>query len=117
MTFGWAVFLAVGALASAGCGSEEKTATNRDEAGNPTDRAFVEAMVPHHRSAVAMAKIARKRGTSQFVRQLADDIILTQNDEIATLRLEDEDLETAGVKRGNTAWPSIRWAWTTTRRC
>ena len=95
-----ALFLAMGVLASAGCDSDEGTVTAREEGGNPTDRAFVEAMVPHHRSAVAMAKVARKRGTSQFVRQLADDIILTQKDEIATLRLEDEDLGRAGVKRG-----------------
>ena len=91
--------LATAALALAGCGSDEGT-VGAKEGGNPTDRAFVEAMVPHHRSAVDMAKIAKKRGKSQFVKQLADDIIRSQNAEIATMRREDEGLEIAGVKTG-----------------
>ena len=94
-----AVFLFVGALAMLGCGSDEGTVGAKDE-GNPSDRAFVEAMVPHHRSAVEMAKIAQKSGKSQFVKQLANEIVRTQNAEIATMRREDEALEIGGVKIG-----------------
>ena len=91
--------VAAAALALAGCGSDEGTVGGED-GGNPTDRAFVAAMVPHHLSAVDMAKIAQKRGKSRFVQQLADDIIQAQNAEIATMRREDEGLEIAGVKTG-----------------
>jgi len=78
-----------GALALAGCGGDE---------GNGVDRAFVADMVPHHRSAVAMAEIATERGESPFVRALADDIVSSQRKEIATMRREDAGLAGAGVK-------------------
>lgn len=93
--------LAVGALALAGCGSDEgSTGGNGGKGGNGTDRAFVAGMVPHHRSAVEMAKIAQDRGKSQFVKELAANIIRTQNAEIATMRREDDGLEIAGIKPG-----------------
>ena len=93
------VLLAATALALAACGSDDGT-VGAEKGGNRTDRAFVAAMVPHHRSAVAMAKIARKRGKSRFVKQLADDIIRAQSTEIATMRREDEGLDIAGVEIG-----------------
>jgi uncharacterized protein (DUF305 family) len=54
-------------------------------------------MIPHHESAVEMAQIAQRRGSSAFVKQLAEDIVRTQNAEIATMRAADERLEDAGV--------------------
>ena len=48
-----------------------------------------------------MAKIAQKRATSAFVKQLADDIVRTQNEEIGLLRGEDKKLEAAGVAKGS----------------
>jgi uncharacterized protein (DUF305 family) len=91
------------ALAFAACGSDEDDAgsSRSKAAGNGTDRAFVAAMIPHHESAVDMAEIATKRGESEFVRKLADDVISTQNAEISTMRREDEVLDTAGVKLGS----------------
>ena len=47
-----------------------------------------------------MAEIAQERAESRFVRQLADDIVGTQNAEIETLRAEDAELEQAGVETG-----------------
>ncbi len=83
-------------LVAAGCGSsDDKTA-----AGNSTDRAFVAEMIPHHESAVDMAKVAEQRGTSPFVKQLAADIVRTQNEEISTMRSEDAELADAGVDVG-----------------
>ena len=79
------VLLAAGALIVGGCGddsSAEKGASNTT--GNAVDRAFVADMLPHHRSAVQMATIAKARGDSAFVTQLADEIVRTQNREIAT---------------------------------
>ena len=95
------VLLAVGSLALAGCGSDDDdSGSSSGPKGNGTDRAFVAAMIPHHESAVQMAEVAVQRGESEFVKNLADDIIRTQNEEITTMRREDEALDTAGVKAG-----------------
>ena len=68
--------LVVAAVLVAGCGdSDSSTDSGSGAAGNPVDRAFVADMIPHHEAAVAMAQIAQRRGTSEFVKQLADDII------------------------------------------
>ncbi|CAN5626959.1 DUF305 domain-containing protein [soil metagenome] len=99
--------IVAGTLMVAGCGGDDDSSgtSGSRAAGNGTDRAFVADMVPHHQSAVEMAKIAQERGKSTFVKQLASDIIKTQTDEIATLRSEDEGLETAGVKKGSLGVP------------
>jgi uncharacterized protein (DUF305 family) len=102
-----AVLVAV-SLAFAGCteeGSEDAGGTG-PTAGNPTDRAFVAEMIPHHESAVRMAEIGRVRGESPFVRQLAEDIIRTQKAEIAILRREDAPHAEAGVKKGSLRMPN-----------
>lgn len=95
--------LAVGtALLVAGCGdSANDNAGGAAKAGNPVDRAFVAQMIPHHESAVQMAKIAQRRGSSEFVKDLADDIVRTQAAEISTMRAADERLEAIGVKLGS----------------
>jgi len=67
-------------------------------AGNAFDRAFVAEMIPHHESAVDMARMARERGQSTFVRDLAEDIISSQAREIATMREIAERLDDLGVK-------------------
>ena len=91
--------LAAATIMAAACGGDD--GATEGPQGNPTDRAFVAEMVPHHRSAIEMAEIARERGESAFVKKLADDIITSQRAEIAALQREDEGLETAGVKRGS----------------
>lgn len=90
------VALLATALTAAACGSSKTSAT----AGNATDRAFVAEMIPHHTSAVAMARVAQARGSSTFVKQLSSDIIRTQTKEIDTMRVQDAKLEQAGVKIG-----------------
>lgn len=96
--------LAAGMLAFAGCGADDESARGAAE-GNGIDRAFVAAMVPHHRSAVEMAKIAQNLGQSRFVKRLAGNIIDTQNAEISTMLREDQGLENAGVRPGNHGMP------------
>src|SRR3954471_10948759 len=96
-----AALAAAAALAVAGCGSNQDTSsksTSVQTSGNGADRAFVAAMIPHHQSAVQMAEIAIQRGQSDFVRNLAEDIIRTQNAEITTMRREDAALAKAGIK-------------------
>ena len=86
-------------LAMAAC-SDESDGGPRSESGNGVDRAFVAAMIPHHQSAVEMAEMAQERGESRFVKQLADDIVGSQNIEIDTLRAQDAELEQAGIETG-----------------
>ena len=95
--------LAVGAtLLFAGCGDDDGSSGTRPAAsGNPVDRAFVADMIPHHESAVEMAKIAQDRGSSAFVTKLADDIVRTQNEEISAMRAADERLKSAGIAVGS----------------
>lgn len=90
------VALMATALAAAACGSSKDPAP----AGNATDRAFVSEMLPHHKSAVAMAQIAQTRGTTPFVKKLSSDIIRTQTEEITTMRSQDAGLAKRGVKVG-----------------
>lgn len=89
----------VAALA-AGCGSSSDSKKPAGAAGNPTDRAFVADMVPHHRSAVEMAAIAKSEATSPFVKTLAADISSTQKAEIAQMQRVDGKLADAGIKKG-----------------
>lgn len=95
-----------GALLVAGCGDSESSSDGSSAAaGNPVDRAFVADMIPHHESAVQMAQIAQRRGTSEFVKKLADDIVRTQNAEISTMRAADQRLKNAGVTKGSLGVP------------
>jgi uncharacterized protein (DUF305 family) len=99
-----AAFVVLGAVLIAGCG-DSSSSTSKTPAGNPVDRAFVAQMVPHHQSAVAMAKIAERRGFSAFVKQLADDIVRTQTVEISVMRHADHRLQSAGVTTGSLGVP------------
>jgi uncharacterized protein (DUF305 family) len=91
-----------GALLVTGCGDSDNSADNSSTAaGNPVDRAFVADMIPHHQDAVQMAQIAQRRGSSEFVKKLADDIVKTQNVEISTMRAADRRLKNAGVTKGS----------------
>jgi uncharacterized protein (DUF305 family) len=96
--------LAVGALVGAGCGDDTSTATSPQ--GTGVDRAFATEMVPHHKSAIAMARIAQRRGQSDFVKKLAEDIVTSQGKEVAVLQEEDRDLADAGVEKGSLGVPA-----------
>ena len=48
----------------------------------PFDRAFIDAMIPHHESAVSMAEVALSESEDRSVRVLAGDIIDAQQREI-----------------------------------
>lgn len=99
------VLAIAGALLLAACGGDDPQIStdggSSNQAGNGVDRAFAAAMIPHHESAIEMAKIAQKRGQSDFVRGLADDIVKTQQAEIGTLRAAETELADAGVEAGD----------------
>lgn len=54
---------------------------------------FVRGMIPHHRGAVAMAKIALEHSKNPEIRKLAEDIVRSQDAEIAVMEkfLKDRD--------------------------
>jgi uncharacterized protein (DUF305 family) len=54
--------------------------------GAEIDRAFIDMMVPHHQSAVEMAKLAQERGQHAEVKRLAEAIIASQQSEIDRMR-------------------------------
>ena len=51
------------------------------------DRDFVAMMVPHHQGAVDMAKAELKYGHNEQLRRLAQEIVVTQQQEISVMRL------------------------------
>ena len=50
------------------------------------DQAFIDMMVPHHESAIAMAELALERAEHDELRALADEIIAAQSQEIAQMK-------------------------------
>jgi uncharacterized protein (DUF305 family) len=61
-----------------------------DIAVKPTgdvDHDFVEMMVPHHQGAIDMAKAFSRYGHNEQLRRLAQEIVVTQQQEIVTMRL------------------------------
>ncbi len=116
----WALLCALLALTAAlltGCGSsDDDTSSASKPAGNPTDRAFVADMIPHHQSAVEMAAVAKTEATSMFVKDLAADITRTQNAEISEMQRVDAQLPRPGSRRGTSASTATRWTWTRARR-
>jgi uncharacterized protein (DUF305 family) len=53
---------------------------------NDMDRHFIEAMIPHHEDAVAMAKLALTKAEHEEIRLLAENIIDNQTREINDMR-------------------------------
>lgn len=52
----------------------------------PFDEAFLEAMIPHHESAITASKLARQSATKAEIKELAAAIIGAQETEIARMR-------------------------------
>lgn len=82
----FALLVAISAIvvACGGEGSGSATAEEPSTAGQvPFDQAFIDAMVPHHREAIAMADVATSRGLSQpDLREIANDVATSQQAEI-----------------------------------
>ena len=53
---------------------------------NPFDKAFIDAMIPHHQSAIEMAQVAREKSRNTRIRELAASIVGAQQREIAQMK-------------------------------
>lgn len=73
-----------------------------DMAIKPTgdiDRDFVSMMSPHHQGAIAMAKSVLRYGRNLQIRRLAQEIIVTQQQEIIAMRLALGDPPSASASK------------------
>jgi uncharacterized protein (DUF305 family) len=52
----------------------------------PFDEAFIDAMVPHHRSAIEMAQVALENSDNPKIKELAQNIISAQQREIEQMK-------------------------------
>ena len=52
----------------------------------PFDKAFIDEMIPHHESAIAMAEIARQETNDPSIREIAADIVTAQKREIEQMK-------------------------------
>jgi uncharacterized protein (DUF305 family) len=75
-------------LLLAACGGNDgDSGTSGTPTGADFDRAFIDAMVPHHESAIEMAKAAKETGLEQpDLVKVADDILATQQPEIDKMK-------------------------------
>ena len=82
---------------------ENKEAMRRmmsNMAVNPTgniDRDFVLAMSPHHHGAIDMARAVLRYGRNEQIRRLAQEIIITQQQEIIAMRFALGDAPSAST--------------------
>jgi len=74
-------------VAACGGGGDASSSSAETGTGADFDRAFIDAMVPHHESAIEMAQIAKDAGLGQpDLVQVADDILETQQQEIDQMK-------------------------------
>jgi uncharacterized protein (DUF305 family) len=52
----------------------------------PFDEAFIDAMIPHHRSAIQMAQVASKQSKIPKIKELASNIVSAQKREIEQMK-------------------------------
>ncbi len=52
----------------------------------PFDRAFIDAMIPHHQSAIEMAQVAHENSKNPEIKELAENIASAQKQEIEQMK-------------------------------
>jgi uncharacterized protein (DUF305 family) len=52
----------------------------------PFDEAFIDAMIPHHQSAIYMAKVANRESENSRIKELAGNIVSAQKQEIEQMK-------------------------------
>ena len=74
-------FAAFGAVLAMGMVDPEELAGQR-----PFDLAFIDAMIPHHKSAIEMARVALDQSDNGEIRSLARNIVDSQKQEISQMQ-------------------------------
>jgi uncharacterized protein (DUF305 family) len=83
---------------SMGMGSKGMARQMVMENGKYSDRRFIDAMVPHHQGAIAMAEVALKNAEHEEIKELSRNIIASQQAEIAELKsIKQEEFGTSNV--------------------
>jgi uncharacterized protein (DUF305 family) len=68
------------------------------ENGKYSDKAFIDAMVPHHQGAIEMAQVALKHAEHEEIKELSRNIVSTQQAEIEELKsIKQEEFGTSNV--------------------
>ena len=68
------------------------------EGGEYSDERFIDAMVPHHQGAIAMAEVALENAEHPELLQLAENVISTQQSEVEELRtIKEQEFGTSEV--------------------
>jgi uncharacterized protein (DUF305 family) len=68
------------------------------ENGKYSERAFIDAMVPYHQGAIAMAEVALKNAEHEEIKELSRNIISSQQSEIEELKsIKKEEFGTSNV--------------------
>jgi uncharacterized protein (DUF305 family) len=81
------IFLAAAALVLSGCaGSDDSAPADGASAFNQADVTFAQQMIPHHRQAIQMARLANGRTGDPQVEKLAREIENAQTPEIETMQ-------------------------------
>jgi uncharacterized protein (DUF305 family) len=62
--------------------TDPQALANRD----PFDKAFIDAMIPHHQSAIEMAQVASEKSKNPQIKELAGNIISAQQTEIEQMK-------------------------------
>ena len=83
---------------SMGMGSGEMARQMVMENGKYSDKAFIDAMVPHHQGAIEMAQVALKHAEHEEIKELSRNIVSTQQAEIEELKsIKQEEFGTSNV--------------------
>ena len=83
---------------SMGMGSKGMARQMVMENGKYSDRRFIDAMVPHHQGAIAMAEVALKNAEHEEIKELSRNIISSQQAEIEELKsIKQEEFGTSNV--------------------
>ena len=83
---------------SMGMGSKGMVKQMVMENGKYSDEAFIDAMVPHHQGAKAMAEVALKNAEHEEIKELSRNIVSTQQSEIEELKsIKKEEFGTSNV--------------------
>ena len=85
-------------MASMGMGSNGMAKQMVMVNGRYSDKAFIDAMVPHHQGAIAMAEVALKNAEHEELKELSRNIISSQQAEIEELKsIKQEEFGTSNV--------------------